>query len=270
MTIALIDADILIYEAAANCEVSVPWPYGNAGEVLWTRHAHVAEAWARLTDSLENLADKAGASEFIACVTDTENWRFSVYADYKSNRKQSIKPMLVPMLREQVALAKWGFRRAGLEGDDCMGILQTMPRDQETICVTIDKDLKTIPGRHYHQRNEDDFLVTEAEANRWHLLQTLAGDATDGYPGCRGIGMVKAERLIPDPVETADIPAVWAETIVPTFEKAGFDEAFALSQARVARILRASDYNPKTKKVIPWNPRPPSSTRRRPALQKSN
>lgn len=262
MTIALIDADILIYEAAASCETSVPWPYGDAGEVLWTRHAHVAEAWAQLTDSIEKLAETAGATSYIACVTDTANWRYSVYADYKSNRKQSVKPMLVPMLREQVALAKWGFRREGLEGDDCMGILQTMPQVDDTVCITIDKDLKTIPGRHYHQRNEDDFVVTEAEANRFHLLQTLAGDATDGYPGCRGIGMVKAEKLIPDPVEAADIPRVWAEIIVPAYEKAGFDEAFALSQARVARILRACDYNPKTKKVIPWNPCKPSPSGR--------
>ena len=250
---ALIDADILIYEAASICETSIPWPHGDDGDVLWTRHAHMDEAWVRLNDSIETLKDKVGADEVVLCVTHPKNWRFDFYADYKSNRKSGVKPMLVPLLRDRIAEDPRGYRRDFLEGDDIMGILATKPGAGDTIMVTIDKDLKTIPGRHFNFRQDAFFEVTEAEANQFHLLQTLMGDQTDGYPGCRGIGEKKAYNLLPDPVE--DVAEAWAEVVVPAFEKAGFDEDFALSQARVARILRASDYNPKTQEVIPWTPK---------------
>lgn len=255
MSTALIDGDILIYEQASVCEKTIAWPYGD-GDVLFTRHAHMDEAWVRLLDSIATLTEKAGCDNSIVCITDTKNWRYGVYADYKSNRKASVKPMLVPLLRERMAQEPNGRRVEFLEGDDLMGILQTRKGNKGTVCVTIDKDLKTIPGSHYHFRDDIHFEVSEAEANRWHLVQTLMGDATDGYPGCRGIGEKKAHALLPDPVQRKDIPAVWREIIVPTFEKAGFDEAFALTQARVARILRADEFNLKTRKVKPWEPSP--------------
>lgn len=251
---ALIDTDIIIYEAASICEASVPWPYGDAGEVLWTRHAHIDEAWARLWDSIETLRDKAGADEAVLCVTDTTNFRSEFYGEYKSHRKPSVKPLLVPVLRERIAQHPQGMQRPGLEGDDIMGILATRPKAGDVVMVTIDKDLKTIPGRHFQFRSGNSFEVTEAEANQYFLQQTLSGDATDGYPGCRGLGPKKAYNLVPDPVPTKDVPAVWRDVVVPAYEKAGFDETFALSQARCARILRASDYDPENKKVIPWTP----------------
>jgi hypothetical protein len=249
---AIIDTDILIYEIASICERSIPWPFGNEGEVLWTRHAHIDEAWSRLNDSIAVLIDKVGADEAVLCVTHHENFRYDFYGDYKSNRSSGVKPMLVPVLRDMIAADPRGFRRERLEGDDIMGILQTMPRSGDTICITIDKDLKTIPGKHYNFRKGEFFEVTEAEADQFFLQQTLMGDATDGYPGCKGIGPKKAETLIPGPV--TDVAAVWRDVIVPTYEKAGLTEEFALSQARCARILRATDYNPQTQEVIPWTP----------------
>lgn len=250
---ALIDADILIYEVASLCETSIPWPHGDDGDVLWTRHAHKEEAWERFNDSVATLAAKVGADEVVLCVTDSTNFRYGFYSEYKSNRKVGVKPLLVPVLRDMIAEDPRGYRRPGLEGDDIMGILQTMPGSGDTICVTIDKDLKTIPGEHYDFRKDSRFSVSEGEADQYHLLQTLMGDATDGYPGCRGIGEKKAQNLLPGPV--TDVAEAWEKVVVPAFEKAGFDEEFALSQARVARILRASDYNPKTREVIPWSPR---------------
>ena len=50
--------------------------------------------------------------------------------------------------------------------------------------------------------------------------------------------------------------ALWA-VVLAAYEKAGLTEADALAQARVARILRASDYDFKQKKVKLWNPPKP-------------
>src|SRR5690606_25410296 len=124
MTTALIDGDILIYEAAAQCEMTIAWPYGD-GDVLHTRHAHSDEAWVKLQDSLKTVTAQAGCDDAIVCLTDTRNWRFDFYPAYKSNRKASVKPLLVPVLRDWVAQTANGRRVEGLEGDDLMGILQT-------------------------------------------------------------------------------------------------------------------------------------------------
>lgn len=255
MKTALIDGDILVYQAASMCETTIAWPFGDDGELLYTRHAHMDEAWTKVLDSLQTLTEKADCSDSIVCITDTANWRYAFYGDYKSNRKASVKPMLVPLLRDRIVNELPNGRRVPtLEGDDLMGILQTRKGNKGTVCVTIDKDLQTIPGMHYNFGKDEHFEVTDAQANRFHLLQALMGDATDGYPGCKGIGIKKAESMLPELVETKDILAVWNDIIVPAYVKAGFDEAFALSQARVARILRADEFNMKTHEVTPWTP----------------
>ena len=75
-------------------------------------------------------------------------------------------------------------------------------------------------------------------------MQTLIGDIADGYKGCPGIGAVKAKKLL-------DEAPVWA-TVKDAYEKAGLTEEDALQQARMARILRSSDYPDGQVKL--WSP----------------
>ena len=254
MTRALIDTDILIYQIAAQCEKVIRWP-GRDDDALWTRHAHLEEAIVSLEDMIQSVAQRAGADEFICPVTQSgRNWRYDCYADYKSNRKESYRPMLVSRLRDWVSDQGWGRDIPTLEADDVLGILQTKPGAGDTIICSIDKDMHTIPGRHFNFKDNEEFEVTEGEANRFHLLQALTGDVVDGYPGCPGVGPKTADKLLPATVESSDVAEVWREVIVPTYERKGMDEAFALSQAQVARILRAEDYDPKNKRVIYWRP----------------
>lgn len=252
MTRALIDADILIYEVASLCETSIAWPFGD-DDVLWTRHAHIDEAWARLNDSIDVLLDKVGATSVMLAVTPKTNWRFDVWGDYKANRSKSVKPMLVAPLRDRVANDPRGKRIDRLEGDDLLGIAATHPKNgADQIIISIDKDLKTIPGRHYNFRTDEFFEISPAEAAMWHMRQTLEGDKTDNYPGCPSVGKVKAERICGEPIE--NVSEFWSDVVVPLFESKDLDEDYALAQARVARILHYSDYNLKTGEVRLWSP----------------
>ena len=45
--------------------------------------------------------------------------------------------------------------------------------------------MKQIPGKLYNL--EDTITITPEEGAKWHLIQTLAGDQTDGYSGVPGI-----------------------------------------------------------------------------------
>jgi DNA polymerase-1 len=109
--------------------------------------------------------------------------------------------------------------------------------------------MKTIPGAHYNYGKQESYTVTEDEANWYHLMQALTGDTTDGYPGCPGIGKVTAERVL---IGEHGGP-LWPR-VVEQYVKKGLSEEVALMNARVARILRHTDYDFKKKEVVLWTP----------------
>jgi DNA polymerase I len=240
----LIDADVLAYKAAAAVEVATEWDEG-----YWTWHCDEQEVKARIEDELEKHLEVLKATSFTLCLTDTVNFRKQVLPTYKGNRKSTKKPLVLSSIRKWMLDDYDAFMRPGLEGDDVMGILSTWSKYQEgmeKVIVSIDKDMKTIPGLYCRDLISPLMDVTEDEADYWHMAQTLTGDTTDGYSGCPGIGPKKAEAIL------GDDPS-WSK-VVAAYDKAGLSEEVALQQARVARILRASDYDFKNKEVILWEP----------------
>lgn len=133
-----------------------------------------------------------------------------------------------------------------LEADDVMGILMTK-YPGKYILASIDKDLRQIPGQHYNWDKDEFKEVSLDEGNLFFYTQILTGDPTDGYSGCPNIGPKRAERIL------ASAKDVW-KAIVKTYEAKGLTEWDAIVTARVARILRASDYNFKTGKIRLWKP----------------
>ena len=93
------------------------------------------------------------------------------------------------------------------------------------------------------------------------MMQTLTGDTTDGYTGCPGIGPKTAEKILQAALaegtteaNPAQLREIYWQHVVKAYAKAGLSEEEALTQARVARICRNSDYDFKTKQVILWSP----------------
>lgn len=276
--ILLIDADVVAYEAASSVEQATDW-----GDGFWTWHTDENETRRACLDQIDKYMDTLKADEYKLCLTDSEgNFRFDVLPTYKGNRKSLKRPIILQHIKQWMIDDLGAYWRQGLEGDDCMGILATSKSVKgEKIIVSIDKDMKTIPGLFY--RNEEAGLVeiSQEEADRFHLTQTLAGDVTDGYDGCPGIGMERAAKaleamtkLVPfehtlsrgprkGQTETRyeEVPTddPW-EVVVSRYQAAGLGETEALTQARVARILRASDYNFKTRKPKLWTPKSISKT----------
>jgi 5'-3' exonuclease len=246
---ALIDADILIYQAAAAAETPVNWGAG-----IWTLHAFEQDAVRLLSDHYEKIMEKTYATQAIMCIScpSSEGWRKQVLPTYKENRADVRPPMLREFLKEHVRENYTTFERPTLEGDDILGILATKGKkhpDEEVIVCSLDKDLKTIPGRHYNFGKDSFLEITEDQADYWHLMQALTGDTTDGYKGCPGVGEVTAEKLLHG-ITPEDRWAV----VCKAYEKKGLGEEEALVQARVARICRASDYDFNKKEVKLWNP----------------
>ena len=89
--------------------------------------------------------------------------------------------------------------------------------------------------------------VERAEGEKWHLVQTLAGDQTDGYAGVPGIGVKRALSLFGEKGYS------W-KTVVEAFADKDLSEEVALENARLAKILTASDYDFQKKEPILWTP----------------
>ena len=245
----LIDGDIIAYKVAASCEEAVDW-----GNDFWTLHADAVEGKAQVDTFIGDLKDilswnVGGLSVYL---TGKANFRTTISDEYKANRKHVRKPMILQALREHM-MDKWGASlEDGIEADDLIGMAATAPEANGSIIVSVDKDFKSIPCRLYNPDKPEEGIVevTKDEADRFHLYQTLVGDASDNYKGCPSVGPVKALKIL-DSCDSYE--ECWVK-ILDSFDKAGLSSKHALVQARLARILRDGDYDFESKKVKFWKP----------------
>lgn len=183
MVTALVDSDTPIFSAALSAEDSESWV-----------------ATSRLDKIIEGILESVKCSDYKLFVSAPNNFRKSIYPEYKANRTQP-----PPKWREvckQHLIEKWGAIEVNsLEADDLCGIYQS----DDTIICGIDKDLLQIPGRHYSwDIVRKGVVVTPSkfqevsplEGLRSFYKQMLIGDTSDNIIGIDGIGKVKAAKLI--------------------------------------------------------------------------
>lgn len=240
----LIDGDILIYKIATQNEIDTHW-----GDGLWTLHCDEKQCKADVDAQIEDLGAQLEADDYIVALTDSQNFRKDVLPTYKANRKDKRKPMVLNALRKYVMEKHNGVIWKNLEADDVLGIMATEPSDEKRIIVSIDKDLKQIPALI----SVDGLVVNETPlklADYWFMIQTLSGDAVDGYTGLPTVGIKTAEKLI-NKYTMVPVLDLW-KIVVGLYKEKGFSEQEALQQARVARILRHGEYNKETGEVKLW------------------
>jgi DNA polymerase-1 len=237
-----VDADVLAYQSAAHHEVALEVEPG-----YWTWNCDINLVKDSINSKLSSYLELLDAEDYILCLTDdTNNFRKSIASTYKGRRSNIKRPLVLKPIRQWMINEFDAQIYPGLEGDDVMGILATNEHEGERVILSIDKDMKTIPGLFCKDVQTGIVEISEDEANYWHFYQTLIGDYIDGYSGCPSIGPVKAKEIL-------DKDCTW-ETVVKTFEKKKLTEDDALVQARLARILRSSDFNVETGEPILWQP----------------
>jgi len=244
-TTLLIDADVLAFEASVIAECSVEWK-----DELWTVHADMALAKARVVNRVEEFKEKLKTDNVVLCLSDRANFRRKLYPEYKSNRSKSRLPIILRQVKQWIIEELGGVMWANLEADDVISILATdKAMDEETIIVSIDKDFKGVPGIYFDYNRGEYHQPSEEEADNFHLIQTLMGDATDGFSGVPKIGPVTAKKLLDKEGYTWD-------TVVKAYEKAGLTEQDALMNAWMARLLRADNYCFRTNTIKRlWTPK---------------
>ena len=234
----LIDADFIVYKSCAAVETEVDF-----GDDVILVTSNFSDALAATNRELTKIKNKLGAfSEMILFFSDSINFRKQILESYKGHRNRK-KPCgykrVINALREEYKV----IIKPSLEADDAMGVYST--KYPGNCIVSPDKDMKQIPGKLYNL--DEVFTVKKDEGAKWHLIQALAGDQTDGYSGVPGIGVKRATSLFEESGYS------W-KTVLKAFTDKGLTEYDAITNARLARILTADDYDFKNKRPILWTP----------------
>ena len=235
----LCDADFIVYKACAAAETEIDF---NDDVILVT--SNFSDAYGDTKRELTKLKDQFGSLATIKLFfSDSVNFRKKILPEYKGHRNRKkpcgYKRVINALKKEYDVIIKHT-----LEADDTMGIYAT--KNPGNIIASPDKDMRQIPGQLYNF--DETFTITPEEGAKWHLIQTCAGDSTDGYSGIPGIGVKRAEALFNKKGYS------W-KTVVEAFEEKALTEQDALINARLAKILTADDYDFKKKRPILWNPR---------------
>lgn len=184
----LFDADILAFRCAAAAE--------NEDEGIAKYYVD------KLIDDCINATQ---SDSYELYLTGKENFRYKIYPEYKANRLDQPRPRHLPYLRDYLS-SLGAVTSTGCEADDLLGVAQCSQDD--TIIASLDKDLLTIPGKHYSweisgsskgKRWVKEAVLQEVDhisALRWFYTQCLTGDVADNIKGVEGIGKVKAAKII--------------------------------------------------------------------------
>ena len=245
---AFIDADILLHRAVSFCDSDFD------GEEIsdWRQAMHffniLLDKW------MKELKQHVTLDDYFLVVSKGRTFRYGLYPDYKANRKD-IKPHpSFAGLKEHVMELQGAIWEDDMEADDLIGIRVTEDRDNR-LAVSADKDFATIPCQLFvpasHGKDHGSwYSFTEDEANMNWMRQTMTGDTIDNYKGIPKVGPVKAAAIVPFP---APLPQMWA-AVERAFVAKGLTKDYALTMARLARILRHGDYDFETKEVKLWTP----------------
>lgn len=250
MTIALIDGDIVVWRASATAEGVRDWGDGD-GPVPFVDHDGAAKNAIQIT---KDWAAAAKCDEIIVYLTPPNNFRKSLWSEYKANRKGTAKPAAFKTAQDALKHTFRAHQVDGLEADDLMGIEHTATPAKVSVIITLDKDLQTVPGQHFNPiKSMRPFFVSPALADWNWMRQTLMGDRVDGIPGIPGVGPKTAEKIMAS-AERPGLMGLW-DVVVAAYESKGLDEDYAVLMARLTRILQSGDYDRGTNEVTLWHPR---------------
>ena len=235
----LIDADYIVYKSCAGAEEDFDW-----GDDVVMVVSRFSDAMKNVQRELTKIKNEFmwDLPELVLFFSDSINFRKKIYPAYKGHRNRK-KPCayrrVIAALQRQYEV----IRMPELEADDAMGIHATS--NDECVIVSPDKDMKQIPGTLYNL--DETFTIDKQSGWEWFLIQTLAGDSTDGYSGAPGFGVKTSVKFFSEHGYTWD-------SVVKAFESKGLTSDEALLNARLAKILTADDYDFKENRPILWTP----------------
>lgn len=210
--IALIDGDIVAYRVACTLQED------DAADF----------AYARTEDLVDQIIVNSEADSFRIFLTGKDNFRYTIYPEYKAHRPKE-KPYWLQPIREYLVANFNAEVVNGQEADDALGINQT----GDSIICSIDKDLLQIPGRHYNFVKDEFTEVDDFQGIHHFYMQCLMGDRSDNIKGIPKVGPKNAEKILAGKLTEKEL----FDAVRDAY---GNDEEFIMN-ARVLWIRRKED-----------------------------
>lgn len=229
MARAIIDADSYLYKAALTCNELVELSPG-----IYYEAYNLNKARTFLKGTFESLTSKCNCNEYILVLGGVgNNFRYIINPDYKSNRKKQAKPLMLDLIRDMVFKEFPVVYTPCLEADDTCRIV--LEEDKNNVIVSVDKDLRTFPGKIYDSYHDEVRCISPIQAEANFKRQLLMGDKTDGYEGLPRVGKATADKLLLKGITIDDIAQMYIDAGlgIETFEKV----------YNCAKILGKEDYN---------------------------
>lgn len=222
----LVDADYIVYKCCASAETEIDY-----GDDVIVVSSLFSDAMRCVERDLTNIKNNFFDADMILFFSDSQNFRKDIDPSYKGHRNRK-KPCGYRRVINELGNRYEVIKLDRLEADDAMGIYAT--KEPGNIICSPDKDMLQIPGQVFNMK--ETVTVTPEEGKRWHYIQAMAGDATDGYSGIPGIGVKRAAALL-------DQHGLKWSTIVDAFKEKDLGEDVALMNARLAKILTNEEYD---------------------------
>lgn len=249
ITTAILDGDIIAYRAA-----------------FWADKEGIDDLPYRIRNDIKKWSPPTIGNIIVAMSCPRKNnFRRDHWPQYKEHRDNFKKPdamaYALELIYEQNSSAVCVDR---LEADDLIGM---MVSSGEAIGVTVDKDLRQIPGWHWNPDKEKyPICQSKWNANKFFFNQWMSGDSTDNIWGLWRVGPKTADKFLDEVVEDKGTADAWEQAIMDRYLEEDWDRRpekrtpdiskyeYALAQARCVRILRDGDYNKETGEVNLWSP----------------
>jgi hypothetical protein len=99
MTWLLLDADMLLYQTVAACEVEIEW-----SQDIITTHLPIKEAQYVFNELLDTKKRQSNCERFTLCWTADQNFRKELVSTYKGNHhklalQESLEILITPLMK---------------------------------------------------------------------------------------------------------------------------------------------------------------------------
>ncbi len=168
-----------------------------------------------IKERIQTIIDKTEATHYMLCLTGSDCFRYSIYPEYKANRKKDDKKQplkYVKTLKSFLIEEYNALLIQELEADDLVAFNYNLPEFEQAVSSP-DKDvLNQIVGSNYNYGKDEFITVTQKSSDRFVAWQLLVGDVTDNIKGLeiktnyvkttygldnrQGIGEVTANKML--------------------------------------------------------------------------
>lgn len=231
----LIDGDILVYRCGFAAQ------RGRGDDVVAEPVDH---ALGNVNSVVESIITAVESADIHVYLSGDDNFRFDIATErpYKGNRDDAAKPVHYAAIKEHIK-RKFPYQiSVGHEADDDLGIAQTLltkeyEEPDNSVIVTIDKDLDMIPGNHYNFVRDELYYISPEDSWKYFYTQLITGDPTDNIPGLPGKGPAAAKKALAELTTPEEMYRAVHQLYVSHFTDK-FADAALLEQARLVWIRR--------------------------------